>query len=304
MAAAAPAASSTPCQRSSIPPATFARRIPTKPPLWQIRAASATEDAQHKRIEYTNAEMQLYGVPVAYFPYFWTAEPGANRASGFLFPSMGYTSHIGGFFALPYYWVIDDQSDATFTPMLTTQGGPEMDVEYRRRFNNGYLTLNGSAGYFENSLQGTIFAKGQFDLNDEWRAGFNVNRASSADYVNDFHLGHDLGSDPSLLASNIYLEGFGQGAYSRLDTNFYQGLTTSITNSQLPVVLPRYQYSYFGQPDALGGRLKIDTENFNVLRDRWHEYPAGRAGAGMGSAVRRPPRRSLDIEAAYRRSCL
>ena len=38
---------------------------------------------------------------------------------------MGYTSHIGGFFALPYYWVIDDQSDATFTPMLTTQGGPK-----------------------------------------------------------------------------------------------------------------------------------------------------------------------------------
>ncbi len=242
------------------------KKNPTKPPLWQIRASNATEDSQHKRIEYTNAEMQLYGVPVAYFPYFWTAEPGANRASGFLFPSMGYTSHIGGFFALPYYWVIDDQSDATFTPMLTTQGGPEMDVEYRRRFNNGYLTLNGSAGYFENSLQGTIFAKGQFDLNDEWRAGFNVNRASSADYVNDFHLGHDLGSDPSLLASNIYLEGFGQGAYSRLDTNFYQGLTTTITNSQLPVVLPRYEYSYFGQPDALGGRLKIDTENFNVLR--------------------------------------
>lgn len=242
------------------------KKNPTKPPLWQIKATNATEDSEHKRIEYTNAQMQIYGVPVAYFPWFWTAEPSTNRASGFLFPSMGYSSHIGAFFALPYYWVIDNQSDATFTPMLTTQGGPEIDAEYRRRFNNGYLTVNGSAGYFENSAQGTIFTKGQFDLNDEWRAGFNVSRASSADYVNDFHLGHDLGSDPSLLASNVYLEGFGQGAYSRLDTNFYQGLTTSITNSELPVVLPRYEYSYFGQPDALGGRLKVDTQDFNVLR--------------------------------------
>lgn len=242
------------------------KKNPTRPPLWQIHASNATEDSEHKRIEYSNAEMQIFGLPVAWFPYFWTAEPSTSRASGFLFPSMGYSSHIGGFFALPYYWVIDDQSDATFTPMLTTKAGPDLDVEYRRRFNAGYITLNGSAGYYQNAPQGTIFAKGQFDLNDEWRAGFNLNRASSANYVNDFHLGHDLGSDPSLLTSDIYLEGFGQGAYSRIDTHFYQSLTTSITDSQLPVVLPRYEYSYFGQPDALGGRLTIDTQDFNVLR--------------------------------------
>ena len=38
---------SRPCGRSE---------LPTQP-----------ENYQHKRIEYTNAEMQLYGVPVAYF---------------------------------------------------------------------------------------------------------------------------------------------------------------------------------------------------------------------------------------------
>ncbi len=242
------------------------KKHPTAPPLWQIRAASATEDAEHKKIEYTNAEMQIFGVPVAYFPYFWTAEPSAARQSGILVPTLGVSSHIGGFFALPYYWVIDDQSDATFTPMLTTRTWPDLDVEYRRRFNNGFLNLNASGGYYQDALQGTIFAQGQFNLNNTWRAGFNIERASSANYINDFHLGHVLGSDASLLSSNIYLEGFGEGAYSRLDTRFYQGLTTSITNSELPVVLPRYQYSYFGQPDALGGRLMIDTGAFNVLR--------------------------------------
>lgn len=30
--------------------------------------------------------------------------------------------------------------------------------------------------------------------------------------------------------------------------------------------MPRYEYSYFGQPDAWGGRLSIDTGAFNVLR--------------------------------------
>src|SRR6185437_14253202 len=115
-------------------------------------------------------------------PYFWHADPSVKRASGLLFPSAGVSSHLGAFFAQPYYWVIDDQSDATITPMMTTRAGPEIDLEYRRRFNNGYLLLNGSAGYLDNSPQGTIYAKGQFDFDETWRWGFDINRASSADY--------------------------------------------------------------------------------------------------------------------------
>jgi LPS-assembly protein len=244
------------------------KKHPERPPLWQIHAATATEDLQHQRMEYYNAEMQMYGIPVAYFPYFWTPLPTSKRTSGLLMPSLGTSTHIGAFYAQPYYWVIDDQSDATFTPMLTTQAGPQLDAEYRRRFNFGYLTLNGSLGYFESSPQATIYANGLFDINQTWRAGFSINRATSEDYVNDFHLSHDLGNYATVLTSNIYLEGFGEGAYSRLDTKFYQSLTTlTVAQNELPVVLPRYQYSYVGQPDSLGGVLSIDTGMFNVIRD-------------------------------------
>ena len=97
---------------------------PTKPPLWQIRALSAVQDLEHKKIEYQDAVLEMYGIPVGYLPYFWHADPSVKRASGLLIPSMGASSHIGAFFAQPYYWVIDDQSDATFTPMITTRAGP------------------------------------------------------------------------------------------------------------------------------------------------------------------------------------
>ena len=239
---------------------------PTKPPLWQLRAAKAVQDLEHKKIEYEDAVMEMYGIPVAYFPYFWHVDPSVKRASGLLIPSAGVTSGLGAFIAQPYYWVLDDQSDATLTPMLTTKDGPQLDVEYRRRFNDGMLLVNASAGYEDNSPQGSAYLKGQFDFDDTWRWGFNINRASSADYVRDFRLGPDLGSDINLLSSQIYVEGFGVGAYSRLDTKFYQATNTSIDNSKLPIVLPRYQYSYFGQPDEWGGRLSVDTGAFNVLR--------------------------------------
>jgi LPS-assembly protein len=239
---------------------------PTKAPLWQLRADKAIQDLEHKKIEYEDAVLEMYGIPVAYFPWLSQVDPSVKRGSGLLIPSIGVSSGLGAFVAQPYYWVLDDQSDATFTPMLTTKNGPQLDVEYRRRFNDGTLLTNVSAGYDDHSLQGSLYLKGQFDYDDTWRWGFNINRASSADYTRDFRLGPDLGGDINLLASQIYVEGFGVGAYSRLDTKFYQGVNTAIADSKLPVVLPRYQYSYFGQPDGWGGRLSVDAGAFNVMR--------------------------------------
>jgi LPS-assembly protein len=239
---------------------------PTKPPLWELRAAKAVQDLEHKKIEYEDAVLEMYGIPVAYFPYFWHVDPSVKRASGLLVPSAGVTSGLGVFVAQPYYWVLDDQSDATFTPMVTSKNGPQLDIEYRRRFDDGMLVTNISGGYDDHSVQGTAYLKGQFDYDDTWRWGFNINRTSSADYVRDFRLGPDLGSDISLLTSQIYVEGFGEGAYSRLDSKFYQAANTAIDNSKLPIVLPRYQYSYFAQPDDWGGRLTVDAGAFNVMR--------------------------------------
>ncbi len=239
---------------------------PSRPLLWQIRAASAVQDLEHKRIEYRDATLDMFGIPVAYFPYFWHADPSVKRLSGILPPVLGNSSNIGAYYGQPYYWVIDDQSDATFTPMITSRAGPQIDAEYRRRFNAGFLTVNGSAGYVDNSIQGSLASSGQFSWDDTWRWGFTVNRASSSDYVRDFHLTSGLNGDPNILTSQFYLEGFGEGAYSRLDSKVYQGLNDSIVDSKLPVVLPRYEYSYFGLPDSLGGRFSLDAGAFNVMR--------------------------------------
>ncbi|HVY14217.1 MAG TPA: LPS assembly protein LptD [Rhodopila sp.] len=240
---------------------------PTKPPLWQIKASSAVQDTEHKRIEYRNATLEMDGIPVAYFPYFWNADPSVKRESGLLPPLLGTTSNIGAFFAQPYYWVIDNQSDATFVPMMTTRAGPQLDAEYRRRFNAGVLDLNLSGGYVDNSPQGSIAATGQFAWDDTWRWGFVINRASSSDYVRDFHLTTGLGGgDQSILNSQIYVEGFGDGSYARLDSKFYQALTGALNSTSLPVVLPRYEYNYVSTPDSLGGRWSVSTMDFNVIR--------------------------------------
>ncbi len=236
---------------------------PGKAPFWQIRARDAVQDGVNKRIEYRDAVVDIYGVPVAWFPYFWHVDPSVKRASGFLVPSIGNSSKLGTFAQVPYYWVLDENSDVTLTPNFNTKNYFDLDTEYRRAFNDGSLKVNLGLGYDLGKPQAAIFASGKFTYDDTWRYGFDINRASSSVYLRDYR----FSNHGDILASNIYVEGFGTGAYTRLDALAYQGLVASINQSRLPYVLPRYKYSYFGEPDSLGGRLSFTTEDFNVVRD-------------------------------------
>ena len=243
------------------------KQDPTRPPLWEVRAASALQDTEHHTIEYRDATLLMHGIPVAYTPWLMHPDPSVPRQSGILPPLMGSSTQLGAFYGQPYYWVIDGQSDATFTPVIATRAGAVLDTQYRRRFNSGTLFINLAAGYESNSPQGSIATRGQFAIDDTWRWGFDVNRASSSQFVLNEHVLLGLEGDSSVLPSNIYLEGFGEGSYSRVDLKGYQGLSTRVATAQLPVVAPRYLYSFIGTPDNWGGRLSVDAGFFNVMRD-------------------------------------
>ncbi len=238
---------------------------PENAPLWQLRSFQMTQDLENKRLEYRDAYLDVFGVPVMYLPYFSMTDPSVKRQSGFLIPSLGVTDeYLGTFVKIPYFLVIDGQSDITFTPTFATLQGPQLEALYERSFNNGMLRLDGAVARDEGSTAGFFYGKGLFSYNDTWRYGFDINLGSSVNYLKDFQI---PGYGATILASDAFIEGFGIGSYAKLSINTFQGLNSTINSSLLPYVLPRYEYSYFGEPDLLGGRVSFDAQSFNVLRD-------------------------------------
>lgn len=235
---------------------------PTAPPIWQIRARSAVQDLQHKIIEYHDAELEIYGFPIVYLPYFSQPDPSVKRQSGLLIPAAGNSTHIGFFAAVPYFYVIDKSSDVTIEPIIASRSGPVLEVKYRKAFNDGQLHIDVSGGQDQGEFQNAIFSTGVFDINSNWRAGFTYDRTSSTTYLNDFR----VLPNSAFLASNAYIEGFAPGAYARVDAQFFQGLVATISQNQLPIVLPHAQYDYFGAPDQFGGRFSFNADAFNVIR--------------------------------------
>jgi LPS-assembly protein len=246
---------------------------PTAAPTWQIRASSATRDLQHKMIEYRNAEMEFYGFPVFYTPYLTQPDPSVKRQTGLLIPAAGVSTRLGTFAEIPYYIVLSPESDVTLFPIIAAKQGPAIRADYRRAFNNGGLSIYASAGKVTaspsqagkgaSSFGDSIFASGQFDLNQDWRAGFDYNHASNPAYLNDFNILPNV----SYLQSDVYLEGFSDGAYARLDADEYQGLVVSLSQTTLPIVTPYGQYHFLSDQDSVfGGQLSVDASFFNVLR--------------------------------------
>ena len=241
---------------------------PLAPPLWQLRARTATLDRTEQQVRYRGASLDMAGVPVIWLPYFQHPDGSAARQSGFLSPSFGITKYLGGFIETPYYWAIDESQELVLRPTTSTRVAPNLGLDYRRRFNNGEIEVLSSAGHLdgrdgtEEGFAGHIFAKGRFSLDETWRAGFDVNRASSEQYLRIYRYGGQR-----VLPTTLFTEGFwGPEAFARFDARAYQGLRRTDDISRIPLVLPNIYADWESPEDSLGGRFTVDTWNFAVFR--------------------------------------
>ena len=130
-------------------------------PLWRIRARRIIHDEAERIIHYEDATFDLMGIPIAWLPYFRHPDPTVKRASGFLVPSFFSSSIYGYGLKLPYYWVVDEHSDATITPFFMTNDGLILELEYRRAFETGDMRISGSGTV--NDYLGNSRFHGHFD---------------------------------------------------------------------------------------------------------------------------------------------
>jgi len=242
---------------------------PTAPPLWQVQARRAIQDKETQRITYRDAQVRLWGLPVLYTPYFSHPDPSAPRASGFLFPTLGITRFLGTFIETPYFWAIDETSDLTVTPIFSTRQIPNLGLEYRKLFNFGEIEASASIGALdgtdtdEEGLAGHIFARGRFTVDENWRTGFDLNRATSEFYLRTFRYEYRR-----VLTSQAFTEGFwGTEAYARADARAYQGLRTVDDTRQIPFVLPNLYYEQAPRERVLGGWLTMDAGLLGIYRE-------------------------------------
>ena len=112
-----------------------------KSPIWDISASKIFHNKEEKVLIFTNARFSIFGFPIFYAPFLRTPEPGTVRASGFLPPTISYSSSTGLGYKQPYFYVIDPYSDFTVSALFSNNGFNAADFEYRKKFTAGDLSL-------------------------------------------------------------------------------------------------------------------------------------------------------------------
>lgn len=133
--------------------ATYTTCAPTSN-TWRVHAWKIHLDTDSERGSAYNTWLTVKGIPVFYTPYL-NFPLDRRRKTGFLFPQYGNDNRAGYNWALPFYWNIAPNYDATFTPTYYTKRGFFMDGLFR--YLTSSSTGNITGGYLPHDSAFTDF---------------------------------------------------------------------------------------------------------------------------------------------------
>jgi LPS-assembly protein len=229
---------------------------PERPPLWQVKAVKVRHDRTEKIVEFSEAQMEIEGVPVFYIPYFYQPDPTVTRKTGLLVPTFANSSDFGAIIQLPVFVTLSPQADMTLTPWFTTKEGPVIEAEYRQALKHGAVEIDGSLTRdSQQKTRGHVIGTSRYDIDESWRAGLDVRRSIDRTYLRRYDFG-----DQETLLSRAFTESFAENRYFAANAYLFQGLDDDDDNDQIPVVAPKLDYAYTSGLDPLGGRTDVHLD--------------------------------------------
>ena len=248
-------------------------------PPWSIQANKIIHDKDKKQINYKNALLKIYDLPILYFPKFFHPDPTVERQSGILTPTINNSNVLGNSLNLPYYHVISYDSDITITPSLFDSGVAMVQNEYRKVEKNSELIIDfGFVNNFKSSIENNknsifnLFAKYNLDLNLEnfskSELFLNIEKVTNDTFLKVFDTNIDIEntslkpSDFNNLKSELKLSLINENHNLESGIISYENLQ-KINNDRYEYILPYYYYSTNLSNDFFGGTLNLFSNGSN-----------------------------------------
>ena len=214
-----------------------------KCPPWQISAEKIKHDKKKKIINYKNALLKVYNVPVFYFPKFFHPDPTVKRKSGFLIPSIQSSSTTGTYLHLPYYQVVADNKDFTISPRIFSENKILLQTEYRQVNSKSDSIFDFS--FFkednENSKNHFFYNLNQdlaFDYFDSSKLKLRIERTSNDTYLRANKIQSKIVKNDNVLENSLNLNLFSEDLSIETDLKVYEDLNKN-KNDRYEFILPK-----------------------------------------------------------------
>ncbi len=214
-----------------------------KCPPWQISAEEIKHDKKKKVINYKNALLKIYDMPVFYFPKFFHPDPTVKRKSGFLVPSIQSSSTSGTYLHLPYYHVVADNKDFTISPRIFAENKFLLQTEYRQvNFKSDTIIdlslfneedKDSKNHFFFNFNQDLVF-----DYFESSKLKIKLERTSNDTYLRANKIKSKIVKNENVLENSLNLNLFSEDLSIDTDFKIYEDLNKN-KNDRYEFILPK-----------------------------------------------------------------
>ena len=220
-------------------------KINEKCPPWSIKSKKITHNKNNQTIYYDKSILQLYDIPVFYFPKFFHPDPSVKRKSGFLTPSTTSSSSLGSSITIPYFNAIAENKDNTLSPRIFFNNDILLQNEYRQVEKNSNHITDFSIKKLSNTTKSHLFTNTKFDPNfdfDYSQIEFNLEKTSNETYLkkNKIESNTKSSNDQNLLESFLKLDFFNQNINFSIETSAYEDLTKDKDSDKYQYVFPSF----------------------------------------------------------------
>lgn len=240
-----------------------------------VLSAKSMEIDQKKQIgTFKAAKLHFLGVPIFYAPTLTVSLDDA-RKSGLLVPSLGYSSRNGADVAVPYYFNLAPNYDATLMPRLLSKRGLLLGGEFRflTPTHRGELLaeiLPDDRLHDEQGSRGAFRARAHSKLGHitpGLAADLDINWVSDRDYLDD--LGQSLAVTSTRHLRNRAAVNWRKPDWDALaELRHYKTLDRNILSQDRPYsLLPRVAFNWLKYQGAAGLDYSFDAELSNFHRD-------------------------------------
>ena len=258
---------------------------------WNLNAGELIHDKEQKKITYKNASLDLNNVPVLYLPYFAHPDPTVKRESGFLPPTLANLGgDVGSTIKIPYFYPVSQSADFTVSPVYYFKQHPLLLGEYREKFKNGDISLEGgfTQGYKEitttktdgsrHHLYGNLNLIFSDKILDQTILNTKVQQVNNPTYlrVNKINSTNDgfkknlIKEDDTKLTNEINLNSFGKTENFNIKAATYRDISVIKNSDQYSYLLPELSYSKYNLFDEnnLSFNSIFKSQNSNTNQNK------------------------------------
>ena len=252
-----------------------------KCPPWSIQADKITYDKNKRQINYNNALVKIYDIPVLYFPKFFHPGPTVKRQSGFLVPYINNSNILGSSIQIPYFFILSDNKDLTFKPTLFDKNIFMFQNEYRQQNKNSFFIsdfniVDGYKSKKSNKKNTLTHLFSQYELNLDFEnfieSSLNISfqKVNNDTYLKIFDtniVNTDLKPDNyDTLTSDIDFNLENENFIFNAGFTAYENLSKQ-NSDRYQYVLPYYSFSKRFFDNSNFASFNLFSQGDNILKD-------------------------------------